>query len=161
MLEPAYRKGRVYNIIGTLARHPAASRAIGQVSNHVMGPGSTLTARERELLILRTAWLCQAEYEWAQHALLGAKAGLSAEDIARCKRGPAAAGWSGTEASLLRAADELHAVQCISDSTWAELAEHYEQRQLMDIVFAVGQYTLVAMALNSFATPLDAGLEGF
>lgn len=161
MLEPAYRKGAVYNVIGTLARHPQASRAIGQVSNHVMGAGSTLTPRDRELLILRTAWLCKAEYEWAQHALLGAKAGLSDEEIAACKLGPDAPGWSGLDASLLRAADELHATQCISDLTWAALAQHYDRLQLMDVVFTVGQYTLVAMALNSFGTPLDAGLQGF
>ena len=31
----------------------------------------------------------------------------------------------------------------------------------MDLVFTVGQYNLVSMALNSFGVQLDEGLEGF
>ena len=62
---------------------------------------------------------------------------------------------------LLRAADELHHYSCISDGTWAELAKRYDTLQLMDVVFAVGQYHLVSMALNSFGVQLDAGVKGF
>lgn len=82
-------------------------------------------------------------------------------EIERCRQGPEADGWRPFEASLVRAADELHADQCISDTTWAALVEAYDTRQMMDVVFAVGQYTLVAMALKSFGTPLDEGLVGF
>lgn len=161
MLDYAYRQGRFYNVIGTLARHTAVSPRIGQMGAHVLGPTSTLTPRDRELLILRTAWLCQAEYEWAQHVAIARKAGVADADIQRCRAGPDAPGWSATDVALLRAADELHADQRIGDDTWALLAARYETLQLMDIVFAVGQYTLIAMALKTFGTPLDPGLEGF
>jgi alkylhydroperoxidase family enzyme len=161
LLEYAFVKGNFYNVIGTFARHWQASKALGSVGAHVLGPTSTLEPRERELLILRTAWLCRAEYEWAQHVQIGLKANVTAEEIERVKTGPDAQGWDSFDASLLRAADELHAQQRISDGTWHELAQRYDTLQLMDVVFAVGQYTLVAMALNSFGTPLDAGLSGF
>jgi 4-carboxymuconolactone decarboxylase len=36
-----------------------------------------------------------------------------------------------------------------------------DQRQLMDLVFTVGAYDLLAMAFNSFGLELDPGLEGF
>jgi alkylhydroperoxidase family enzyme len=160
-LEGAYRKGGFYNLVGTLTRHPEASKRIGQVSAHVLGPTSTLPARDRELLILRTAWLCQAEYEWAQHRLISLKAGMTEEEIDRCRAGPDADGWKSTDAALLRAADDLHAKQRISDANWEALAQTYNDQQMMDIVFAVGQYTLVAMAMNSFGVPLDDGLQGF
>ncbi len=160
-LESAYQKGGFYNLAGTMARHPEASKRVGQLSTHVLGPTCTLSARDRELLILRTAWLCQAEYEWAQHRLLGRKAGMTDEEIDRCKEGSAASGWTPVEAGLLRAAEELHAEQKIGDATWAQLADAYDERQMMDIVFTVGQYTLVAMAMNSFGTQLDKGLQGF
>lgn len=161
MLEHAHRKGGFYNVIGTLSRHPEASKRIGQVSAHVLGPTSTLPPRDRELLILRTAWLCQAEYEWAQHVLIAQKAGLTDAEINRCREGPEADGSRPFDASLLRAADELHAEQRISDATWAELSQSYDTLQMMDVVFAVGQYTLIATALKSFGTPLDDGLKGF
>lgn len=160
-LESAHRKGGFYNLAGTLARHPEASRRVGQLSAHVLGPTSTLSARDRELLILRTAWLCQAEYEWAQHRLIALKAGMADEEIDRCREGAEAPGWTATEASLLRAADDLHAQQRISDANWKALTHVYNEQQMMDIVFAVGQYTLVAMAMNSFGVPLDDGLQGF
>lgn len=157
-LEHAHERGKVYNLLATLAWHPDAARAMGKLGGHVMGGGTTLSARDRELLILRTAWLCQAEYEWGQHVLLGRSAGLSEAEIERCRQGADSAGWSTLEASLLRAADELHVDQCIAAETWAALELNYDRRQLMDIVFTVGQYTLVAMALKSFGTPPDDGL---
>ena len=83
------------------------------------------------------------------------------EEIARIKAGPDAAGWDLFDASLLRAADELHADAFISDPTWAALSEKYNTQQLMDVVFTVGQYNMVSMALNSFGVQLDDGVKGF
>ncbi|HKA55562.1 MAG TPA: carboxymuconolactone decarboxylase family protein [Candidatus Binatia bacterium] len=161
VLEPRYKEGQVYNVLGTLARHWQASKKFGAWGYHVMGDTSTLLPRERELLILRTGWLCQAEYEWGQHVVFGKAAGLTDAEIARIKEGPDAAGWSPFDATLLRAADELHADAFISDATWAALSERYGTEQLMDVVFAVGQYTLVSMALNTFGVQLDKGVKGF
>jgi 4-carboxymuconolactone decarboxylase len=160
-LEPIYREGQLYNVVGTLARHWAAYQKFGVWGRHVLGETSTLPPRERELLILRTGWLCRAEYEWGQHVVFGKKAGLTDVEIARIKEGPDAPGWAPFDATLLRAADELHADAFVSDQTWAALSERYNTEQLMDVVFAVGQYTLVAMALNSFGVPLDKGVKGF
>ena len=61
---------------------------------------------------------------------------------------------------LLRAADELHADQSLTDATYAALAEHYDVQQLLDLVFTVGQYTLVSMALNSFRAERDDDVTG-
>ena len=62
---------------------------------------------------------------------------------------------------LLRAAEELHRNSTISDRTWAYLDARYDEKQMMDVVFTVGQYNLVSMALRSFRVPMDEGLEGF
>lgn len=160
-LEPYYKEGRVFNVLGTLAQHWEASKKFGVWAYHVMGETSTLPPRERELLILRIGWLCQAEYEWGQHVIFGKGAGLTDEEIARIKEGPDAKGWAPFDAALLRAADELHADAFISDATWAALSERYSTKQLMDVVFAVGQYNLVSMALNTFGVQLDKGVKGF
>ena len=71
--------------------------------------GGKLPARDRELLILRTGWLCHAEYEWAQHREISKSIGIATDEIARVREGPDAAGWDPFDATLLRAADELHA----------------------------------------------------
>jgi alkylhydroperoxidase family enzyme len=160
-LEARHKEGIVYNVMGTLAQHWEASKKFNVWAFHVMGDTQTIVPRERELLILRIGWLCQAEYEWGQHVLFGREAGLTEEEIARIKKGPDDPGWDAFDAHLLRAADELHSDALISDATWAALSERYSTQQLMDVVFTVGQYNMVSMALNTFGVQLDKGVKGF
>jgi alkylhydroperoxidase family enzyme len=61
---------------------------------------------------------------------------------------------------LLRAADQLHEHSTLDDETYAALSEHYDEQQLLDIVFTVGQYHLVSMALNTFRVERDDGATG-
>jgi len=120
--------------------------------------GGALPPRERELLILRTGYNCGSSYEWGQHVRLSEALGMDREEILRVAEGPDADGWSAADATLLRAADELHEHAKISDRTWARLAEIYE-RGLIEIPMVVGHYHLVAFALNSLEVELDPGLE--
>jgi len=151
---------RVLNINATLARHPKLLKRWTVFGNHVLFK-STLPVREREILILRIGWLCEAEYEWGQHVLIGKRAGLSDEEIERIAAGPDAPGWSAGDALLLRATDELHADAFISNETWKALSERWDAQQLIDLVFTVGQYNLVSMALNTLGVQRDAGVPGF
>ena len=159
-LQPNVEKGTVFNIFKTLSHHPDLFRRWLVFGNHVLFK-STLPPRERELIILRIGWLCEAEYEWAQHVLIGKEAGLTAEEIDRIKAGPNARGWSEADKLLLQATDELRKDAFITDTTWDGLCQHFDTKQLMDVVFAVGQYNLVSMALNTLGVQLDDGLEGF
>ena len=152
--------GRVFNIFGTLAHHPKLMKRWVVFANHVLGK-QTLSPRDRELAILRIGWLCRAEYEWGQHVVIGRDAGISDEEIERVPSGPDARGWPPNEAAILRAVDELHDDAMITDSTWKVLSEHYSTEQLIDLVFTVGQYNLVSMALNTLGVQLDDGIEGF
>jgi alkylhydroperoxidase family enzyme len=149
--------GEPLNIFRTLARHPALLRRWLVFANHVLGK-STLPERERELLILRIGWLCRAGYEWGQHVLIGLDSGLTGEEIQRIKAGPDAGGWSDGDRDLLLAVDELHRDAHVSDATWARLAARWSTQQLMDVVFTVGQYNLVSMALNSFGVQPEPGV---
>ena len=159
-LQPNLDKGTVFNIFKTLSHHPDLFRRWLVFGNHVLFK-STLPPRERELVILRIGWLCEAEYEWAQHVLIGKEAGLTAEEIDLIKAGPNARGWSESDKLLLQATDELRKDAFITGATWNGLSKHFDKKQLMDVVFAVGQYNLVSMALNTFGVQLDDGLEGF
>jgi 4-carboxymuconolactone decarboxylase len=152
--------GRVLNIFATLAHHPKLMKRWLVFGNHVLGK-STLSPRERELAILRIGWLCRAEYEWGQHVAISRGIGISDEDIERVAAGPDAPGWDPFEATVLRAVDELHEDAMIGDATWKALAERYDTQQLMDLVFTVGQYNLVSMALNTLGVQLDEGIDGF
>jgi alkylhydroperoxidase family enzyme len=120
--------------------------------------GGELPARDREVLILRTAWRCRAEYEWGQHVVFAGRAGLTDEEIARCAQPASEA--SEEIAMLLRAADELHHDARIGDTTWNELAARYTEQQLIEICMLVGQYHLVAFTLNSLGVEREEGVVG-
>jgi alkylhydroperoxidase family enzyme len=150
----------VLNILATMANYSKLYNRWRVFGNHVLYK-SSLPIREKEMLILRTGWLCNSKYEWAQHTFIAKRVGLSEEEIFRIKEGPEAEGWSSLESTLLQAADELYVDSFISDTTWEELAKTYNPQQLMDIIFTVGQYNLTAMALNSLGIQLEKGMEDF
>ena len=147
------------NIFTTLVRHPGLFRRWLPFAGKLLA--GKLPPRERELLILRTGWHCRSEYEWGQHVVLGRQAGLVDEEIRRVRAGPDAPGWDKWDATLLRAADELHADSIVSDATWAALAERYDERQLIELVMLVGHYHLVAFSLNSLGVQREPGVPGF
>jgi alkylhydroperoxidase family enzyme len=150
------KDGALLNIFRTLVRAPDAFRAFNWWGGYIMTRNS-LSPREREIVILRTGWLCKSGYEWTQHHRIGLQSGLSADEIERIKTGAGADGWSGAERVLIAAVDDLNRDHFISNVTWAALSKHYSERQCMDVVFTTGQYTQVSMILNSFGIQLDEG----
>ena len=152
----AFRPGPVLNIFRTLVHAPKALSRFNQWGGYVLSRRNDLPAREREIVILRTGFLCKSGYEWTQHNRIGLQSGLTEDEIKRLKAG-AGAGWSAADAALIRASDELHADQFITDATWAELRKHFSEKACMDVVFTAGQYTQVSMMLNTFGVQLDAG----
>ena len=160
LLKPFIERGSVLNIFRTLANHPDLARRWMVFANHILGK-STLGIRERELVILRIGYLCQSGYEWGQHVLIARQAGMSDEEIRSARTGPESPGLPELDRLLLQATDELHGDAHMGDETWTALSEHLNRQQMMDLVFTVGQYNLVSMALNSFGVQADEGLPGW
>jgi 4-carboxymuconolactone decarboxylase len=152
--------GKILNIFRTLAHHPKLMTRWLVFGNHILAKNS-LSPRDRELAILRVGWLCKAEYEWAQHTEIALNSDISQVEIERVTQGPDAPGWSDREIAVLKAADELVADAFIQDETWKALSSFYDKEQLMDLVFTVGQYNLVSMALNTLGVQLEEGAVGF
>lgn len=148
------------NIVKTIENHPELAAAWMPFAGYILR-GNSLPARDRELLILRTGYLSGAEYEWGHHVRLARQVGITDEEIQLIVKSPETAGWSSFDRALLRAAGELHRDSYISDRTWAYLDARYDTRQLMDVVFTVGEYKLVSMAVKSFRVRKEAGLESF
>ena len=157
LLEPFVKSGTVWNVFKTLVRHPALFKRWLPFANHVLFK-QTLSPRDREILILRIGWLCRAPYEWTQHVQIGLRAGISEAEVDRIADGPDAPGWNEHDAALVRAADELRTDSCLSDATWNTLSKQYSMVQMVDVVFTVGQYNMVSMALNTLGVAIDDDL---
>ncbi|MHA2038770.1 MAG: carboxymuconolactone decarboxylase family protein [Promethearchaeota archaeon] len=111
---------------------------------------SSLPLRDKEILILRAAWLCRAQYEWDHHVIVGRRAGLTDNEINNIKEGLLSKKWKPFDKVLIQSVDELYRDNAISDSTWEALAEQYDMFQLMDLIFTVTSYNLLALFLNTF-----------
>jgi 4-carboxymuconolactone decarboxylase len=143
-------------IFATLIRHPGLFRYWRPFGAKLLR--GKIPPRDREIVILRTAWLCRAPYEWGQHVILGRNAGLTTEEIECIGSSANEWGWSEYEQALLRSVDELHADACITDETWSTLAARLDERQLIELPMLVGQYHLVAFTTNSLGIEPDQGL---
>lgn len=115
----------------------------------------TISSRDKELLIMRLAWLYYSEYEWGAHYDAAIDAGLTAEQIEQVKVGPESEIWDDFDRAWLSAADELVDSAFVSDANWAVLTERYTQPELMMLFATVAHYHLVAMLTNSLGIERD------
>lgn len=158
VLAPFIARNADYNIFRTMARHPRALDRFLKWGNYILSQENSLSARTRELAILRTGFNCVAGYEWAQHVVIGRRAGLTEDELELIKIGPDADAWSEEDRAVLAACDDLTTSFFVSDAHWTALTRHFAEEQCMDLVYTVGQYTQVSMLLNSFGVQPDAGL---
>jgi 4-carboxymuconolactone decarboxylase len=159
MLDPSGSGRDIAAVYRTFARHPKLY-VPRQVLSEYIRTKSTLSPRVREMLILRIGWRCRSAYEWAAHAPAGRRAGLTDDQVRMLARS-GSDGWSDADAAIVRAADELFAEDTISDGTWKELDEQFDERQLLDVLITTGGYRMVSMVLNTFGVPAEPNSEPF
>ena len=147
--------GKPLNVQNMMAHHPSLMKAWMPFRNHVVA-NSTLSARQRELLILRTAHNCREDYEWQHHVERGLLAGLKQVEIDRVRKGAGAPGWQGDEAALLAAADDCHGDLCIARDTHDKVRQHFSDQQQLDIVVTVGMYMTLAMIIKTWNVPMES-----
>ncbi|MGE2836952.1 carboxymuconolactone decarboxylase family protein [Mycobacterium sp. SMC-4] len=143
------------NLVATLVRHPKLARGFLRFNFQLLY-GASLPERLRELAVLRIAHNTNCEYEWRHHVTMGRDVGLTDEDIDGVTRGEAA---DEVDRAVLAAVDELRDRAAISDSTWTTLSNHLDERQLMELVFTIGCYGSLAMAINTFGVEPDASTD--
>ena len=144
----------------TFARHPALAEARGPRAGYI-NRVSPLTPHDREILILRIGWNCQAVYEWAKHVGTVGRARDHGVDPRAVALGPDAPGAGGGEAMLLRLVDELYQNAVVSDETWRALTAEYDTVEAMSAVYTPSSYRATSMSLNAYGVQLEPGDEGF
>lgn len=152
--------GKPLNIFGTLGHHPKLLKRFNLLGGFLLNKG-LLPPRERELVILRVGANARAEYEFGQHTVIGLQCGLTQTEIEAVVREPGAHDWSDGDRALIALADDLHADDCVSDDTWAQLATAWNDAELAELLVVAGFYRLVSGFLNSTGVQLDDGIPGF
>ncbi len=148
----------VLALFRTLAKNPRLAERMMATGGHFLGRGASLPLRDRELVIDRTCARCGAEYEWGVHVAAFAKAaGLSDAEVRHTvSHPPDPDAWAPHEAALIAMVDALHETSDVDDATWAALAAHYDEAQLVELVMLCGWYHAIAFACNAFRVPLES-----
>lgn len=144
------------NVLSTLVRHPELTRAYLPFNAYLL-KHSTLSPRIREVALLRVVHRRDCDYLWSHHLPIARSAGLTDGDIAAIRDGNLADVRPDlTDQAVLHAVDALVDRGTISTPVWNTLGRHLTDQQRMDLVFTVGGYELLAMAVNTFGVEDEA-----
>jgi 4-carboxymuconolactone decarboxylase len=156
----AYENGSRSNTMMTLARHPKLATASLDFGKYVLVE-SELTARQRELIVLRVAWRYGSEHQWTHHVLSGRKIGLTDAEFAALQLSDPASLWPEEEQALICMVDQLCDAGQIEDKTWETLATHHDERTLIDMLYAIGLFTTNAWAFNAMGIELEPDVAAY
>jgi alkylhydroperoxidase family enzyme len=148
------------NVRATIGTNRAVGKGLGDLSAILLQQGS-LDPRLREIVILRIGWDSQSEYEFGQHTLFGRRAGLSGNEIYLLTRPIAEGDWNAAEEALIQMTDDLHADDCVSEATWAELKSFLSDAEIIEAVAVAMNWRMVSALLNSCGVALDVGVPGW
>jgi 4-carboxymuconolactone decarboxylase len=148
-----------YNLHRIIANSPGTLDAWMTFAVHILRENS-LPEWDREIAVLRVAWNCRSHYEWGLHERLARRLGFQDIHFDGIVEGPDAEIWKTNEAALINAVDDMQRDWEISAASWTTLAKTYSSQQLVDLVFLVGEFILVALTLKSFRIPQESDVSG-
>jgi 4-carboxymuconolactone decarboxylase len=157
---PARANGSRSNTMLTLAQHPKLAFASLDFGKYVLIE-SKLTERQRELIVLRIAWRYKSKHQWTHHVLSARKIGISDEEIEALGQAETSPIWSEGERALIAAVDQLCTTGQIEDGTWLLLSAEHDTQTLMDILYAIGLFTMNAWAFNAMGIELEPDVAAY
>ena len=158
--EEARQNGSKSNTMMTLANHPKLAVPLMGFGKHIL-VHSTMTPRQKELIVLRIAWAYGCEYEWAHHVHSGRQIGLIDSEFAALQVEDASSLWSAEDQALIGATDQLCREGRIDESAWGALAAFMNRHELMDFLYTVGFFRMNATAFRAMGIQLEPGFEEF
>lgn len=158
--QPAWTSGSRSNTMLTLAQHPKLAIASLDFGKYVLIE-SKLTDRQRELIVLRIAWRYKSKHQWTHHVLSARKIGITDEEIEALGQAETSLIWTAGEQALIAAVDQLCTMGQIEDGTWLLLAVQHDKQTLMDILYAIGLFTMNAWAFNAMGIELEADVAAY
>ena len=150
------------NAIRVLLHNPELAKGVIGLLTTLLFTNKTLDVRLRELIIMRIGWVTGSKYEWTQHWRIARDLKLPAEDVVGVRDWRNYAAFSAADRAVLAAVDDTLAQGKISDTVWAECAQHVgNQAQLVEMVVAIGNWTMFSQLLRSLEVPLEDGVAGW
>jgi 4-carboxymuconolactone decarboxylase len=135
-------------VLRTFAHHPHLANAFSPLNIHLLST-NTLPVKQRQIAIMRTAWITKAVYMWSSHLNTSVRCGLSPDMYGPIQRGADDPYFTDFERVVIRATEDLVRDQKISDANWDALMVEWDAKQMLDFLFTVGCYVMVAGVMRS------------
>lgn len=135
-------------VLRTFAHHPALANAFSPLNIHLLS-ANTLPVKLRQIAIMRTAWITGAVYMWSSHLQTSVSCGLSPEMYGPIQRGGDDPYFTEFERTVIRATEELVRDRRVGDASWQALRAQWNEQQMLDFLFTVGCYVMVAGVMRS------------
>ncbi len=132
----------------TFAHHPQLAALFAQFNIHLLTT-NTLPVRQRQIAIMRTAWICGATYMWSSHLNTSLVCGLGADMFRPVQVGAEDSWFTDFERVIIRATDELVNQHEVGADNWRLLMTEWSNRQMLDFLFTVGAYVTIAGVMRS------------
>ena len=139
-----------------LLRSPELCDLVQRVGAYVRF-GSSIPRRLNELAIIMAGRKWTAQYEFYAHRKLAIEAGLKPAICDAVATGARPSGMQADEAEVYDFCSELLGTGRVSDASYQRIIDRFGERGVMDLVGAVGYYSVVSMVLNVADVPLPAG----
>ena len=150
------RGGGLRGPFAALVRSPELCDLVQRVGAYVRF-GTSLPQKLNELAICMAGRKWTAQYEFFAHRRLAIQAGLKSEITDAIANGTRPQGMDADEAAVYDFATELLSSGQVSDAKYDAVKSKFGERGVMDLVGAVGYYSLVSMVLNVAQVPLPDG----
>jgi alkylhydroperoxidase family enzyme len=135
-------------VLLTFAHHPKLADLFSQLNIHLLST-NTLPVRQRQIAIMRTAWICKATYMWSSHLRTSVRCGLAPDIFRPIQVGAADPYFTDFERVVIRATEELVQDKILSEASWRSLMAEWSNQQMLDFLFTVGAYVTIAGVMRS------------
>jgi alkylhydroperoxidase family enzyme len=153
-----FLKGADQNpVLRTFAHHPKLADLFSQLNVHLLTT-NTIPVKLRQIAIMRTAWITGAVYMWSSHLNTSVLVGLDPEMYAPIQIGASDPYFTPFERVVIGATEELVQTQQVGDAHWQALSAEWNNQQMLDFLFTVGTYVLVAGVMKSTGVERAADL---
>jgi len=150
----ARQNGSRSNTMMTLANHPKLALASLDLGRYFMLDAS-ISARQQKLIVLRVAHRFESTYQWTHNSMGAKQVGITDEEIDAVRIGASSPVWGREDRVLMAAIDQTCDGGKIDDATWMELNAVMSRHQIMDLIHAVGYFTMVAWGLVAMGVQLE------
>jgi len=143
------------NIFKVMAHNPPLMLDWLRMATPLLGHGLMLPARLREIAILRVAQNARSEYEFGQHIPIARAVGLTDEEMSSLQDYDEGDTFSDLEKALIQYVDSVSAFDAASGDRARDLKRWLSDRELLELSFVIGHWTMVACVLVPLEVELD------